>query len=699
MKSPQSRRLRLCRIAACIAAAFAAASFTGPAGRSAAEQPRASQASTFVLPESIRVALYLDSDRSFRRTTAAVTLSHPQGLRIGIRSEQGFRVWAEIGGGKAVRFSPDGYRIIAAETEDAASARSRAESLVAAKEPAFVRSVARAGKPPLYQVWIGPFSTLEEAVQEKARHSESLRVAGPLRLAVGPFATRDEAVATAAGLASDGWTAFTALAERDGRPVYFAAIGEETDPTALETLRRELAARRPDLRPTALKPPYLVFWDGFSEAPAHVSYGYGEGVPPVRVAAPTAGISVAEKNAAYRGEIELFVHRGKMAVVNELPLEQYLYSVTGSETGSGWPAEALKAQAVAARSFALARKNRYGVADVSDSTLDQAYAGINGETPEATAAVDATRGEVLTIGGRPLEALFHSNAGGMTADPEEVWGIPNDAYRPVNSPDEAAAAGKPLWYRVWLDSGETGYVRSDLLRETGRTRGGFPVMEAVVDGARVRPVPLASDEVAPKIAELPLGATVVRIGETVESNAFAWMRGPYRAVDVAERLRAAGWSGGIPRTLEVAAVGPSGRVVSVGADGRPVEVAYPDAYRGIFFGLPSGKFRIEETGRFRVLGADGNARDLYGEPGERVYAVGEDGVPVELTSATRIVTDGETVRVGTKDARFVFYGNGLGHGVGMSQWGARALAERGYDYRAILRFYYQGATLEKGGRS
>lgn len=91
---------------------------------------------------------------------------------------------------------------------------------------------------------------------------------------------------------------------------------------------------------------------------------------------------------------------------------------------SSWGAEALKAQAVAARSYALFQGNKFQVANVVDTTLSQAYYGTSYEYPSIIQAVDATAGEVLLSNGRLVEAVFSSNSGGMSADPLEVWGMP-----------------------------------------------------------------------------------------------------------------------------------------------------------------------------------------------------------------------------------------------------------------------------------
>src|SRR5690606_19894770 len=162
-------------------------------------------------------------------------------------------------------------------------------------------------------------------------------------------------------------------------------------------------------------------------------------------------------NRTYRGAMELSQHNGKLALINEVPFEEYLYSVVSAEMGTGWPLEALKAQAVAARSYALERGLRYEIAHVTDGTLDQVYDGV--EHADVIQAVEATRGEILTDGSKVISPLFFSNAGGQTAESEEVWGNPSPLYSSVSSPDEVAAANKLPWYRVWLSSGKVGYVR------------------------------------------------------------------------------------------------------------------------------------------------------------------------------------------------------------------------------------------------
>lgn len=129
---------------------------------------------------------------------------------------------------------------------------------------------------------------------------------------------------------------------------------------------------------------------------------------------------------AYRGAMEIMKspRRWGLTIVNVVPMEEYLYGVVGKEMSPSWSLEALKAQAVAARTYAVAHKNYFSSRgfDMTDDTSSQVYAGVNGESPSIIQAVDATRGEIITYGGKPIEALFMSSGGGYTENSENVWG-------------------------------------------------------------------------------------------------------------------------------------------------------------------------------------------------------------------------------------------------------------------------------------
>src|SRR6478609_7555114 len=125
----------------------------------------------------------------------------------------------------------------------------------------------------------------------------------------------------------------------------------------------------------------------------------------------------------YRGSIQIDVVAGKLRAINMVALEQYLYGVVPSEMPFTWLPEALKAQAVVARSYALATR-RTGAFDLYPDTRSQVYLGIEHEKPSTNAAVNATAGQVVLYGGEVAKTYFFSSSGGRTASAEDVWGEP-----------------------------------------------------------------------------------------------------------------------------------------------------------------------------------------------------------------------------------------------------------------------------------
>ena len=126
---------------------------------------------------------------------------------------------------------------------------------------------------------------------------------------------------------------------------------------------------------------------------------------------------------AYRGKIEVFVNaRGTLSVVNVVPLEDYLLGVVPSELGLP-QLEAEKAQAVAARTYAVANLNGFGSQgfDLLPTVWSQVYNGVAIETPMGTQAVNETRGIIATYNGKPINALYTSTCGGRTEDSENIF--------------------------------------------------------------------------------------------------------------------------------------------------------------------------------------------------------------------------------------------------------------------------------------
>ena len=130
----------------------------------------------------------------------------------------------------------------------------------------------------------------------------------------------------------------------------------------------------------------------------------------------------------YRGQLLVSVANGSLRAVNSVGLEGYLFGVVPSEMPRAWLPEALKAQAVAARSYALAKRKTGSWFDLYPDTRSQVYLGIAGEASSTTAAVQETAGQVVLYGGRVATTYFFSSSGGRTAAADEVWQGPPVPY-------------------------------------------------------------------------------------------------------------------------------------------------------------------------------------------------------------------------------------------------------------------------------
>ncbi|UUZ86637.1 SpoIID/LytB domain-containing protein [Paenibacillus sp. P26] len=511
------------------------------------------------------------------------------------------------------------------ETGDAAEAKALAQKRTAGGDDAVIVQRTKSGKT-AYQVLLGPFATKEAAA---AKAGAGAAVLGPLHLQAGVYASAAEAQAQAAVLGAAGFDADAAVLGGAASGAFAVLVGAEADSAALQALQGRLAAALPAVaaQPLAAAQPYALQRtespaDGKAQAPSALAFGGGAKLW-AAPASPQGGVKVLERSErTYRGGIELSQLGGKLAVINEVPLEAYLVSVVGSELSKEWPLEALKAQAVAARTFVLKQSStKYQIASVSDTTADQAYKGMVAEFPEAQQAVQATEGEVLTdANGGLIDPLFYSNAGGMTADSSEVWGNKVPYLKNTPSPDEGAVAGKKPWYRIVLPNGGTGYIHSDYARATGQKNpAGSPYYESTGTGIAVRSAPYIDNAANPALFKVDIGDRFVVIGQEIESNAYSWFRGPYDAAKLKEK------AGSLPAgidSLEVTKRGPSGRALEVTANGQPLKAQYPDSLRSLLGGLPSTRFEIEDTGRYTILGADGATRSQSpGSPRSMLPAV------------------------------------------------------------------------------
>src|SRR5436190_2701125 len=208
----------------------------------------------------------------------------------------------------------------------------------------------------------------------------------------------------------------------------------------------------------------------------------------------------------YRGSMQVDVVGGKLRAINVVGLEQYLYGVVPSEMPFSWAPEALKAQAVVARSYALATR-RSGAFDLYPDTRSQVYLGVEHEKSSTTAAVDATAGQVVLYEGQVAKTFFFSTSGGRTASAEDVWGEPVPYLVSVPDPYDSISP-----HHTWGPVAFTGAALAKRLKMKGRI---MDVQSELNSSGRVKTITVVGSQ---GTIEMPGTAVRQRLG--VQSTWF-----------------------------------------------------------------------------------------------------------------------------------------------------------------------------------
>lgn len=660
----------------------------------------------------IRVVLSINGPK-YNNTYDTVNLAGKLGgLQVGFNGAKGFQPVYETTSTQPIRSSLDNFFIIAGEYSNWPEAVTMAQKLKGAGFSENIFLETRAGKK-IYQVVSGYYETFAEA-ERVAATIQGLglgkKIAGWYRLQAGSHATFQAAQQQVDTIRNKGFDAYVSARQTaDGANSYEVWVGNAASAAERDALKASLAAQGINAAPVSYATNYALFkQDGitddhtaiyhlFSESTKQELVFQGKGNPGI--------LRFEEKGLSYRGQLIVRGYNKRMAVVNHLPLDDYLKGVVPREMSTGWPLEALKAQAVVARSYAVRQSpDKWGIAQVDDTTWDQAYGGYTWEYDDTNQAVDSTRGQVLMYNnGTPanqaddqiVSTFFSASHGGRSADSSEVWGNPIPYLKPVDSHWDSVSIQvrkEPDWYRVMFASGMIGYVRNDFVSLTGKKNSIGLAEGTIVEDCNIRPLPDVSRLTGRVIGTARTGERVLILEKRTEYNQFAWMRG-FSAFEMQQQL---GLSSPV-NSLQVSETGPSGRVRAVSANGQAIRPATGDEMRAIF-GVDNTLFTIEETGKFTVLGAAGRTSqfpdaNLQGQNLQTVSGTGTVS-PVNGTGDSFLILGaGGSNRVVTKSPAYILWGGGDGHGLGMSQWGAYGMAQEGYTYDKILTHYFVNTYL------
>lgn len=365
----------------------------------------------------------------------------------------------------------------------------------------------------------------------------------------------------------------------------------------------------------------------------------------------------------YRGAF-LITQRG--GLLNVLDVEQYLCGVLPAEVGASWPDEALRAQAISARTYVLKQSmNRAEKGyDVVDTDSDQVYKGAGAETAKTNQAVASTAGEILTYGKELAHTYFHSDSGGHTADISDVWGskIPY-----LTGVPEVVSYKSPV--STWNARISASKIQNAIKKITGSDIGSITEIQVseVDDGGRA--------------------VTMTFIGSkgsrTIKASQFR------TTID--------------PRTLKSTMFTPSGGAFNVKNDLTPSGLVSQNSRQNT---SSSTGLTFEEEQKIAELTAEGvftstELIDMLANPDKK-----KNYLQTGLGRSTRTKAPAQTAQTAKPRSKygysieksgsdFVFYGRGWGHGVGLCQWGAMAMAEQGYTAEKILTHYYPGTSVRK----
>ena len=350
-------------------------------------------------------------------------------------------------------------------------------------------------------------------------------------------------------------------------------------------------------------------------------------------------------NRGYRGKLTLnIIEESKLLTINHVELENYLYGVVPNEIPASWGMEALKAQALAARTYAVYNIKPRQIYDMEDNQNSQVYMGYDYEKQSTTKAVNETVGEMIYYDNELIQAFYHSTSGGSTENSENVW-FENRPYLRGVQDEFSNNSGSP--HTTW----QTTYYKDDIIRNLN------------LDGNDVNEL---------------YGIEIKRISEN-------------------------------NRVVECIFLTDAG------------EISYKKENARLLLGLKSSWFSIENGNSFYfikeyfplneyqeeipsrggildLITEEQNQQDneLKPEMGSIIgkYVISADGTTKLNKDKLAIISSKGVSIVDTDSKAYNFEGRGWGHGIGMSQYGAKQMAEEGYAYDEILKHYYTGVTIK-----
>ncbi len=328
-------------------------------------------------------------------------------------------------------------------------------------------------------------------------------------------------------------------------------------------------------------------------------------------------LSVNGKN--YRGSIEIRrFEDSDMTIINTLPIEEYLYGVVPCEIEASSPIEAIKAQAVAARTYTIGNMGKFKKweFDLCNSTYCQVYKGFDAENSSTTKAVEDTKGKKLTYKGELAQVFYFSSSGGKTEDVKNVWGSSIPYLVSVEDPYESGKS----WNYNW---------------------------ETTLENSEITTILTKND---------------IDIGNVI--------------------------------SIEASKYSESGRVIELVIHGTKGDKVYTNGSTRNAFSLNSQMYRVFSNAHVAIRNSEGDVTNLQ-LSNKKVYtSAGLKIIDSNNSQVTVLGANDNMKNVSMTPTGYTFKGKGWGHGVGLSQEGAKGLALVGFNYEKILQHYFTGTEVK-----
>lgn len=338
----------------------------------------------------------------------------------------------------------------------------------------------------------------------------------------------------------------------------------------------------------------------------------------------TNPLTTVSNGRTYRGSFSLKPNGSQVELINILDMEDYLKGVVPSEMPASWHKEALKAQAIAARSYAA------NMMSLTSTAASQVYRGYSAEDPRSNAAVEETAGLVAKYNGKVIQTFFHSTSGGRTANVGDVWNSNQSSFPYLVSVEDPYEKSP---YSTW----EENFTADDILKSFG-----FP------DNAQLYDVSLtvkgANGEIGSVSVKTSLGDKTVIGNENIIRKTFSIQSSAH----------------------------------------------YNMLYSNWF------TMRVNKTQPDLSVQTSAGISSISSLNGQKVQTLNgqitlSDSIVSIQTSSGIVSISGSSGEVST----VTLSGKGWGHRIGMSQYGAKGMAEQGWKAEDIIKHYFKGTTVSK----